>query len=374
MSNSYGKKFRITTFGESHGKAIGVIIDGCPAGIKIDYDFLFSEMERRKPGQSKIVTQRKEADQVEIFSGIFEDYTTGTPIMLLIRNSNAKPEDYEHLKNIFRPSHADYTYYKKYGRRDHLGGGRSSARETAARVAAGSIAKMVLNQLTSVEILAWVDTIGEISIPAIKKKSTESKYPCKFMGYTHNEIERNEVRCPHKETSEKMLQKILEIRKSGDTVGGIIQCVIRNVPSGLGEPVFDKFHARLGYAMLGINAAKGFDYGMGFNGALLNGSECNDLFYITEEKEVKTQTNFSGGVQGGITNGAEIYFRVFFKPVATIQRIQKTITITGEDTEFIGKGRHDPCVLPRAVPIVESMAALTTVDFLLLQNSLENTK
>ena len=345
--NTFGKLFTLTTFGESHGEAIGGIIDGCPAGVAIDLDLVYRDMERRKPGQSKIVTQRKEPDSVNFFSGIFEGKTTGTPIGFNIVNTNQKSHDYSHIKDTYRPSHADYTYDQKYGVRDYRGGGRSSARETASRVAAGAIAKQVLRD---VKINAFVDQVGDIRMTT------------PYQELDFDKIESNIVRCPDEAFAEKMIHKIKEIRKAGDTIGGTVMCVIQNVPVGLGEPVFDKLHAELGKAMLTINAVKGFEYGSGFHGASMLGSEHNDLF----NKDGSTKTNLSGGIQGGISNGMDIYFRVAFKPVATIMQNQPTIDRDGNETEMQGKGRHDPCVVPRAVPIVEAMAALVLADFLLI--------
>lgn len=345
--NTFGKLFTLTTFGESHGKAIGGIIDGCPAGIEIDLDLVYRDMERRKPGQSKIVTQRKEPDSVNFFSGIFEGKTTGTPIGFNIVNTNQKSHDYSHIKDTYRPSHADYTYDQKYGVRDYRGGGRSSARETASRVAAGAIAKQFLKDI---KINAFVDSVGEIHMTT------------PYQELDFDKIESNIVRCPDEAFAEKMIDKIKEIRKAGDTIGGTVMCVIQNVPVGLGEPVFDKLHAELGKAMLSINAVKGFEYGSGFHGASMRGSEHNDLF----NADGSTKTNLSGGIQGGISNGMDIYFRVAFKPVATIMQNQPTIDKEGNATEMQGKGRHDPCVVPRAVPIVEAMAALVLADYMLL--------
>lgn len=351
MSNSFGKIFRITTYGESHGVGIGVIIDGCPAGVKVDQAFLQSEMQRRKPGQSKITTQRKEEDEVEILSGIFEGATTGTPIALGIRNTNQKSKDYSHIKDSYRPSHADYTYQEKYGVRDYRGGGRSSARETAARVAAGAIAKMYLKQ-SGINVQAYVSQVGSLKL--------EKSYLEMDLG----KAEENIVRCPDPEVAEKMIQHIDETRKNRDTIGGIVSCVAQGTPVGLGEPVFDKLHAVLGQAMLSINAVKGFEYGSGFEGVKMYGSEHNDPFQ-TEGGKVKTTTNHSGGIQGGISNGQDIYFNVAFKPIATIMNDQESIDKDGNKVTVKGKGRHDPCVVPRAVPIVEAMAALTIADFML---------
>ncbi|WP_028376095.1 chorismate synthase [Leeuwenhoekiella sp. MAR_2009_132] len=348
--NTFGKLFTLTTFGESHGEAIGGIIDGCPAGIELDLDAVYRDMERRKPGQSKIVTQRKEPDTVQFFSGIFEGKTTGTPIGFNIVNTNQKSHDYSHIKDTYRPSHADYTYDQKYGVRDYRGGGRSSARETASRVAAGAIAKQVLKD---VKINAFVDSVGEIHMTT----------PYQELDFSL--IESNDVRCPDQAFAEKMIDRIKEIRKEGNTIGGTVMCVIQNVPVGLGEPVFDKLHAELGKAMLSINAVKGFEYGSGFHGASMKGSEHNDLF----NADGSTKTNLSGGIQGGISNGMDIYFRVAFKPVATIMQTQPTIDKDGNDAEMQGKGRHDPCVVPRAVPIVEAMAALVLADFFLINKA-----
>lgn len=345
--NSFGTLFKLTTFGESHGEAIGGVIDGCPAGIEIDLEEIQKEMARRKPGQSAIVTQRKESDTVKILSGIFEGKTTGTPIGFIIENDNQKSKDYSHIKDIYRPSHADYTYDQKYGNRDYRGGGRSSARETACRVAAGAIAKQLLKDI---RITAYTSAVGKIKL---EKDYRELDF---------NEIENNAVRCPDGGMAQKMESYVREIRSQGDTVGGVVECVITNVPAGLGEPVFDKLHAKLGQAMLSINAVKGFEYGSGFKGAELKGSEHNDLF----NEDGSTQTNLSGGIQGGISNGMDIYFKVAFKPVATIMQKQDTINSQGEMVEMQGKGRHDPCVVPRAVPIVEAMAALVLADFYLL--------
>lgn len=352
MGNTFGRIFKITTFGESHGKGLGVIIDGCPAGLVIDEDFIRQELQRRKPGQSKITTQRKEEDEFQILSGVFDGKSTGTPIAIVILNTDQKSKDYSHIADKFRPSHADYTYFEKYGIRDYRGGGRSSARETAARVAAGAIAKMLLSQY-GININAYVSQVGDLSL---NKPYQELDF---------QETEKNIVRCPDPEMAEKMVDYIDEIRKSRDTVGGIVSCVASQVPPGLGEPVFDKLHADLGKAMLSINAVKGFEYGSGFQGVSMRGSEHNDLFY-QEEGRVKTKTNHSGGIQGGISNGQDIYFRVAFKPVATIMQDQESLNEAGEATTVSGKGRHDPCVVPRAVPIVEAMCALVLADFLLL--------
>ena len=342
--NTFGNFFKLTTFGESHGEAMGGVIDGCPAGVSIDLDAIENQMMRRRPGQSAIVTQRKEADTVRFLSGIFEGKTTGAPIGFIIENTNQKPADYTHIKDSYRPSHADYTFDKKYGHRDYRGGGRSSARETACRVAAGAIASQLLS---AIAITGYVSSVGDLTL---EKPYQELDF---------NTVDSNVVRCPDAEMASKMIAKIKEVKKQGDTIGGIITCVIQNVPVGLGEPVFDKLHAQLGKAMLSINAVKGFEFGSGFKGATMNGSEHNDLF----NQDGTTKSNLSGGVQGGISNGMDIYFRVAFKPVATIMQKQQTINSKGEKVEMQGKGRHDPCVVPRAVPIVEAMAALTIADF-----------
>ena len=350
--NTFGKIFTLTSFGESHGVAIGGIIDGCPAGLKMDVDFIQFELNRRKPGQSKIVTQRKEEDKVEFLSGIFEGKTTGTPIGFIILNKDQKSKDYSHLKDSFRPSHADFTYEKKYGHRDYNGGGRSSARETAVRVVAGAIAKLILKKY-KISVDAYVSSVGDIFL---EKDYTELNL---------KKTETNDVRCPDEKTAKRMIEKINQIRKEGDSIGGVISCVIKNTPVGLGEPVFDKLHADLGKAMLGINAVKGFEYGSGFVGTMMKGSEHNDII-AKKGNKVITLTNHSGGIQGGISNGMDIYFRVAFKPVATIMMDQDTISLNDKKSVVKGKGRHDPCVLPRAVPIVEAMSALVLVDHLLL--------
>jgi chorismate synthase len=349
--NSFGKLFNITTFGESHGEMIGVVIDGCPAGLEIDFDFVQNELDRRKPGQSSITTQRKESDTVKFVSGIFEGKSTGAPIAAIIPNEDAREKDYESVKNTFRPSHADYTYESKYGIRDHRGGGRSSARETAARVVAGGIAKLFLKK-EGVTINAFVSKVGEISLT---KNYTELNL---------DDAEKNSIRCPDEATAKKMISFIEEIKKEGDSVGGIISCVIKNTSVGLGEPVFDKLHADLGKAMLSINAVHGFEYGSGFAGTQKKGSQLNDEF-INQDGKIITKTNFSGGIQGGISNGMDIYFNVAFKPVSTIMKEQKTINKQGVEITLEAKGRHDPCVLPRAVPIVEAMAAIVLADHFL---------
>ncbi|WP_027126360.1 chorismate synthase [Gelidibacter mesophilus] len=346
--NSFGKLFKLTTFGESHGVAIGGVIDGCPSGIQLDFEAIQLEMDRRKPGQSDIVTQRKESDVVEFLSGIFEGQTTGTPIGFIIKNTDQKSNDYSHIKDVYRPSHADYTYDKKYGVRDYRGGGRSSARETACRVVAGAIAKQMLKE---VKIHAYTSSVGDLFLDK------------PYQDLDFSKIESNTVRCPDEAIANQMIERIREIRKQGDTIGGTVTCVIQNLPVGLGEPVFDKLHAELGKAMLSINAVKGFEYGSGFCGAKMKGSEHNDQF----NPDGSTKTNLSGGIQGGISNGMDIYFRVAFKPVATIIQKQNTLDNKGAIVEMQGKGRHDPCVVPRAIPIVEAMAALVLADYQLLR-------
>lgn len=354
--NTFGKAFRISTFGESHGNALGVVIDGCPPNIEIDLETINLELARRKPGQSAIVTQRKEADSVEILSGVFDGKSTGTPIAMVIKNNDHKSKDYDHIKDSFRPSHADFTYHAKYGNRDYRGGGRSSARETVARVAAGSIAKSILSK-EGINILAWVSQVGHI------------KYNSSGHTFTQQEVDANIVRCPDEAIAIQMIDFIKQIRKEGDTIGGLISCNISGVPAGLGEPVFDKLHADLAKAMMSINAVKGFEYGSGFNCVTMRGSEHNDIF-VKQDDQVITQTNYSGGIQGGISNGMDINFNVAFKPVATLMRDQQSIDKNNEAITVSGKGRHDPCVVPRAVPIVESMAALTVIDHWLRNKSL----
>lgn len=350
MSNTIGKLFQLTSFGESHGKAIGGIITGCPAGIALDFDKIQYELDRRKPGQSNIVTQRKEDDEVAFLSGIFEGKTTGMPIGFQIENQNQKSKDYSHIKDAYRPSHADFTYDKKYGHRDYRGGGRTSARETANWVVAGAIAKQIIPEI---EINAYVSSVGDLFL--------EKPY----QALDFSKTDENVVRCPDDEVAEQMIQKIKDTRKQGDTIGGTITCVIKNVPVGLGEPIFDKLHARLAFTMMSINAVKGFEYGSGFCGAKMNGSEHNDLF----NEDGSTKSNLSGGIQGGISNGMDIYFRVAFKPVATLMQTQATIDKDGNPVEMQGKGRHDACVVPRAVPIVEALAAMVLVDFTLLNKT-----
>ena len=354
--NSFGEIFRITTFGESHGKAIGVVIDGCPSGLKINLDLIQHELDRRKPGQSAITTQRKESDTFEILSGVFEGKALGSPIAITIKNEDQKPDDYAYLKDTFRPSHADFTYEAKYGTRDHRGGGRASARETAARVIAGAIAKQFI-QTSGIEIAAYVSAVGNLKL--------DKNYQQLDLTQTDSNI----VRCPDAEMAHKMIELIQDTRKKGDTIGGITTCVIKGCPVGLGEPVFDKLHADLGKAMLSINAVHGFEYGSGFSGTQKYGSENNDAFVPSAAGKIETKTNSSGGIQGGISNGMDIYFNVAFKPVATIMQSQASVDKEGHQVELKGKGRHDPCVGPRAVPIVEAMAALVIADHLLRQRT-----
>lgn len=352
--NTFGNIYRLTTFGESHGVAIGGVIDGCPAGIDIDMAFIQNELNRRRPGQSKITTSRKEADEVQFLSGIYDGKTTGTPIGFAIYNNNQHSSDYDNMKEVYRPSHADYTYQQKYGIRDHRGGGRSSARETIARCVGGAIAKLVLQQL-GIDIKAYTSQVGHI---LLDKPYTE---------YDLDMIESTPVRCPDPVKAQEMISLIEDVKAKGDTIGGVITCIVKGVPVGLGEPVFGKLHAELGAAMLGINAVKGFEYGSGFD-VLHRGSQMNDVFRNNEGK-ISTLTNHSGGIQGGISNGQDIYFRVAFNPVATILMQQDTVNTSGEDTQLKARGRHDPCVLPRAVPIVEAMAAMTILDYYLLNKA-----
>ncbi len=356
MSNSYGKIFRITSFGESHGAAVGVIVDGCPAGLEISTEEIQHALDRRRPGQSDITTPRKEEDRVTVLSGIFEGKTLGTPIAMVVNNKDQASKDYNHIEHAFRPSHADYTYTAKYGHRDHRGGGRSSARETVARVAAGALAAKFLEQ-QGISIKGYVSQVGSLKL--------EKPYAELDLSL----IDSNKIRCPDPVVAAEMISLVEEVRNSLDTIGGVVTCVIQGVPVGLGEPVFDKLHAELGKAMLSINAVKGFEYGSGFEGIRMRGSEHNDQFYTDEAGNVRTRTNNSGGIQGGISNGQDIYFNVAFKPVATILQPQQTIDASGQDITLSGKGRHDPCVLPRAVPIVDAMAALVLADFLLRQQA-----
>ena len=355
FNNTFGNIFRLTTFGESHGAGIGGVVDGFPAGIELDLEFVQSELDRRKPGQSKITTDRKEADRVEFLSGIFEGKTTGCPIGFLVRNTNQHSGDYDNLRQVYRPSHADYTYTQKYGIRDHRGGGRSSARETIARCVGGALAKLALRQL-GVSIQAYTSQVGEITL--------DRDYTKYDLGLT----ESNAVRCPDPVKAAEMEQLIAEVKAIGDTVGGVITCVIKGVPVGLGQPAFGKLHAALGAAMLSINAVKGFEYGEGFEGVSACGSEQNDIFY-NNGGHIDTRTNHSGGIQGGISNGQDISFRVAFKPVATLLMEQPTVDVHGNDTVVKARGRHDPCVLPRAVPVVEAMAAMTLLDYYLLDKA-----
>ena len=354
--NTIGTLFRLTSFGESHGAAIGGVIDGMPAGIEVDVAFIQSELARRKPGQSNLTTARKEADEVELLSGIFEGRTTGTPIGFLVRNTNQHSQDYEEMRSVYRPSHADFTYEQKYGIRDHRGGGRSSARETISRVVAGAFAKLALRQL-GITVQAYTQQVGNIVLPG------------SYLDYDLDKTEQNAVRCPDEKVAEQMSRLILQVKSEGDTIGGVIACVVRGCPVGLGEPVFGKLQAQLGAAMLSINAVKGFEYGLGFAGASGRGSEQNDVFVPDGKGGITTRTNNSGGIQGGISNGQDIYFRVAFKPVATLLREQETVDRDGSPTRLTARGRHDACVLPRAVPVVEAMAAVTILDAYLLNKS-----
>lgn len=354
--NTFGNIFRLTTFGESHGPGVGGVIDGMPAGIEVDLDFLQAELNRRRPGQSALTTPRQEADRVELLSGIFEGKTTGCPIGFLVRNENQHSNDYDNLREVFRPSHADFTYQSKYGIRDHRGGGRTSARETIARVVGGAFAKMVLRQ-KGINITAYTSQVGPLALDKA------------YTAYDFTEIERNPVRCPDSEMAEAMGELIKQVKAEGDTIGGVITCVIQGCPVGLGEPVFDKLHAQLGAAMLSINAVKGFEYGEGFAGVTARGSEQNDVFVPDGKGGITTRTNHSGGIQGGLSNGQDIYFRVAFKPVATLLREQDTVNLQGEAVTLKARGRHDACVLPRAVPIVEAMTAMVILDNYLLYNT-----
>ena len=357
MRNTFGHIFRLTTFGESHGEALGGIIDGMPAGIDVDMDFVQRQVDRRRPGQSRLVTARNEADRVEVLSGVFEGRTTGQPIGFVVRNQNQHSNDYENLRNLFRPSHADFTYWQKYGIRDHRGGGRSSARETVSRVVAGAFAMLALRQL-GITIQAYTQQVGNIALPGT------------YEDYDLSLTETNDVRCPDAPTAEKMAELITQVKAEGDTIGGIVACVVKGCPTGLGEPAFGKLQAELARAMLSINAAKGFDYGMGFEGVTQRGSQQNDPFILDEDGAITTLTNHSGGIQGGISNGQDIYFRVAFKPVATLLQEQRTVTTEGEPTTLTARGRHDACVLPRAVPIVEAMTAITLIDNYLLNKTI----
>ncbi len=354
--NTFGEIFKLTTFGESHGEAIGGVVDGMPAGIAIDTEFIQQELNRRRPGQSSITTSRKEQDQVELLSGVFEGKSTGCPIGFIVRNQNQHSNDYDNMRDLFRPSHADYTYYNKYGTRDHRGGGRSSARITISRCVAGALAKLALNQL-GIKVQAYTSQVGNIALERDYRK------------YDLSKTESNAVRCPDAEKAAEMIKLIEAIKAEGDTIGGVITAVITGCPAGLGAPEFNKLHADLGAAMLSINAVKGFEYGEGFEGVAMRGSEQNDIFIRTAEGTVSTATNHSGGIQGGISNGQDIYFRVAFKPVATLLREQQTVDVHGKATTLTAKGRHDPCVLPRAVPVVEAMAACVILDHFLLNKS-----
>lgn len=357
MRNIYGNIFTLTTFGESHGEAVGGVVDGMPAGIAIDTSFIQSELDRRRPGQSRITTARDEADRVELLSGVFEGKSTGCPIGFIVRNTNQHSQDYGNMRDVFRPSHADYTYYNKYGVRDHRGGGRSSARVTISRCVAGALAKLALRQL-GISVQAYTSQVGGIALDRDWRK------------YDIAAAERNVVRCPDAEKAREMEELIYRVKGEGDTIGGIITCVIKGCPPGLGEPEFGKLHAALGAAMLGINAVKGFEYGEGFDGVTARGSEQNDIF-VSDGSRVTTATNRSGGIQGGISNGQDIYFRVAFKPVATLLMEQDTVDIAGNATKLTARGRHDPCVLPRAVPVVEAMAAMTVLDYYLFDKTVK---
>ncbi len=352
--NTFGTLYRLTSFGESHGAAVGGVIDGCPPGLELNLDFIQNELNRRRPGQSRITTPRIESDKVEFLSGIFEGKTTGAPIGFIVKNENQQSSDYNNIKDAFRPSHADFTYQQKYGIRDYRGGGRSSARETIARIVGGAIAKLYLNKI-DIDIKAYTSKVGHIGL--------ENDYRM----YDLTKIDDNIVRCPDDELAVQMIKLIQEVRSKGDTIGGLITCVVKGVPVGLGEPVFGKLHAALGAAMLGINAVKGFEYGMGFN-VSKRGSEVNDSFYDSDGV-ISTRSNYSGGIQAGISNGQDIYFRVAFKPVSTILMEQQTVDINGKNTTIRARGRHDPCVLPRAVPIVEAMASMTIMDYYLLSKA-----
>ena len=359
MRNTFGHIFTLTTFGESHGAGIGGVVDGMPAGITIDMGFIQSELDRRRPGQSSITTARKEGDEVELLSGVFEGKSTGCPIGFLVRNTSQRSSDYENVRDVYRPSHADFTYTQKYGLRDYRGGGRSSARETIARCVGGALAKLALRQL-GIEVVAYTSQVGDIALDRDYQK------------YDFKMIETNPVRCPDTEVAKRMEQLILDVKAEGDTIGGIITCVVRGCPAGLGEPAFSKLHAELGAAMLGINAVKGFEYGDGFAAVTQRGSEQNDVFTVGHDSIVTTKTNHSGGIQGGISNGQDIFFRVAFKPVATLLREQETVDVHGKNTTLTARGRHDACVLPRAVPVVEAMAAMTILDAYIVYKSVKN--
>ena len=354
--NTFGNIFRLTTFGESHGEAVGGVIDGMPTGIEVDLDFIQGELARRRPGQSRLTTARKEEDKLELLSGVFEGRTTGCPIGFMVRNTNQHSSDYENMRHVFRPSHADYTYATKYGIRDHRGGGRSSARETISRVVGGAFATLALKQL-GISVCAYTSQVGDIALPG------------GYQDYDLGLAEENAVRCPAPDIAQRMADLIMEVKAKGDTIGGIITCVVKGCPPGLGEPCFGKLHAALGHAMLSINAVKGFEYGMGFSGMNLRGSQQNDIFIPDGMGGITTQTNRSGGIQGGISNGQDIYFRVAFKPVATLLMEQDTVTEDGQATTLKARGRHDACVLPRAVPVVEAMTAMTILDYYLINST-----
>ena len=362
MANTFGQLFRVTTWGESHGGAVGVVVDGCPPLLEISEADIQPDLDRRRPGQSRIVTQRKETDTVQILSGVFEGKTLGTPICMMVRNEDAKPEHYEEVREKYRPSHADYTYEAKYGIRDWRGGGRSSARETVGRVAAASIAKKLLSSRYGVEIVAWVSKVGTITAD------------CDVESVSAEEVEASPVRCPDSVIAEKMVAEIERVRKEGNSLGGLVTCAARGCPPGWGEPVFDKLEADLAKAMLSLGACKGFEIGSGFAGTDMTGLEHNDEYYTDESGRVRTRTNFSGGIQGGISNGETIYFRVAFKPTSTVMREQKTVSVSGEETLLTGRGRHDPCVLPRAVPMVEAMTALVLADHALRQQAIKSSR
>ena len=356
MRNTFGNIFTLTTYGESHGTAVGGVVDGMPAGIDIDLDFIQRELDRRRPGQSAITTSRNEADSVELLSGVFEGKSTGCPIGFEVRNTNQHSSDYDNMRDLFRPSHADYTYSSKYGVRDHRGGGRSSARVTIARCVGGALAKLALRQL-GVSVQAYTSQVGDIALQR------------DYRLYDLSQTETNAVRCPDAAKAEAMERLIASVKAEGDTIGGVITCVVKGCPVGIGEPEFGKLHAALGGAMLGINAVKGFEYGEGFDGVTARGSQQNDVFVPGADGKIVTRTNHSGGIQGGISNGEDIYFRVAFKPVATILQPQQTVDKAGQPTELTARGRHDPCVLPRAVPVVEAMAAMVVLDYILLDRT-----
>lgn len=363
VSNTFGELFRVTTFGESHGPAVGGVIDGCPPGLTLNMAAINTELERRRTAQSKLVSQRNEPDELEILSGVFEGATTGTPLAFIIRNKDQNPGAYDHLKDLYRPSHADYAYQAKYGVRDHRGGGRTSARETTSRVVAGSIAKQLLSSVAGIDVLSWVHSVSDITANVTPTDQSE------LLGVTRDQVEATDIRCPDPSTAQTMIEAIEQARKDGDSLGGTIVARATGLPAGLGEPVFDRLEATLAKAMLSLPATKGFEIGSGFSGTTMKGSEHNDPYFTDETGTVRTTTNYSGGTQGGITNGEPLYFRVAFKPTATISKKQTTTTVSGESVELEAKGRHDPCVLPRAVPIVEAMTALVLVDHYLLNKA-----